>query len=73
MFARFILVTMRVVGLGAEVFLIFTFGFLSFIFGRSTAFGGSNFFSCFFTTVKTTSVPANRKSATWIRMLNNTA
>ena len=31
MLARSILVTMRLVGLGLEVFLIFTFGFLSFI------------------------------------------
>jgi hypothetical protein len=56
-----------------EVFRTFTFGFRNFIFGRSTALGGSNFCSSFFTTVKTTSIPASRKSPTWIKMLSATA
>jgi len=72
-FATFLWVTIRVVDLGFEDFFSFTFGFLSFIFGRSTALGGSNFCSCFFTTVKTTSIPASKKSAACIRILNSTA
>jgi len=58
------LVTMRVVDLGLLLFFTFTFGLRSFIFGRSTALGGSNCFSSFFTTVKTTSIPASRNSPT---------
>ena len=71
--ALFILVTMCAVGLGLVVFLTLTFGFLSFIFGRSTGLGGVNSTSFFFTTVKTTSVPANRKRPAWIKMLSTTA
>ncbi len=73
MLARLILVTMRVVDFGFEVFFTFTFGLRSFIFGRSTALGGTNVFSSFFTTVKTTSIPASRKRPTWIAMLSSTA
>ena len=66
-------VVMRVVDLGRELFFMRTFGFLSFIFGRSTALGASNSGSLVFTTVKTTSMPASRKRPAWIRMLRTTA
>ncbi len=62
MLARLTLVTMRVVDAGLELLLTFTLGLRSFILGRSTALGGMKHFSSFFTTVKTTSMPARRKS-----------
>ena len=53
--------TMRDEGFGWELFLTFTFGFLSFIFGRSIGCGASNSGSGRFTTVNTTNRPAMKK------------
>jgi hypothetical protein len=68
----FTLATIREEGLGCEDFLTFTFGFLSFIFGRSIGGGGSNSGSGLFTTVNTTNNPAMKNAATWnIRLITN--